>query len=249
MSAAPEYTDGWARAVQVIRWLLVVVLVLDAAVGVLAQPRQSPLTDLHDDLASGKVRSIAFTSHDQMRFFRMVDGMFGSQAQDQVVMWRVGAIDYRVADLSHGSAFVQDNGSDSEQPSADQLRSQVDRAARVHRVPVTVGSGADLLQRFPQTGLAVFLLLLLVLFRAGQPRLATRWATFWLLLAPLNIGMLRVLIRESPWSPEIRAWPEPPPHKLMPDDRRLTGGGGFLQMLFCYLGVQLVIGALAALRW
>jgi hypothetical protein len=112
-----------------------------------------------------------------------------------------------------------------------------------------MGSGADLLQRFPQTGLAVFLLLLFVMLRGGQPRLATRWATFWLLLAPLNIGMLRVLVRESPWSPEIRAWPEPPPHKLMSDDRRLTGGGGFLQMLLCYLCVQVVIAALAALRW
>jgi hypothetical protein len=244
--AAPEYTEGWARVVDVIRWLLVAVLVLDAAAGLLAQPRRSTLTDLHDDLAAGNVRSVTFTDHDQVRFFRLVEGAFRSGDAGPVVLWRVGAIDYRVAELRNSPPFVGDE--DGPNPVENQLRSQIGRAARAQHVPIQTG-GHDLLLAFPQVGLLVFLLLLLVMLRGGQPRLATRWATFWLLLSPMNIGMVRILIREAPWSAEMRAWPQPPPHRLMPDDRRLTGGGGFLQMLFCYICVALALPALAALRW
>jgi hypothetical protein len=247
MRAAPVYTDGWARIVNVLRWFLVAALVLDAAAGLLAQPRRSVLTDLHSDLAAGKVRSIAFVDHDEVRYFRLTSGVFRSGDDGPVVLWRVGAVDYRVAHLGYGSTFIQDNGNDS-QPSASRLRAQVEGAARAQHVPIQTGL-PDLLLRFPQVGLVAFLLLLLVMLRGGQPRLATRWATFWLLLSPMNIGMLRILIREAPWSPEMRAWPEPPPHRWMPDDRRLTGGGGFVQMLFCYICVGLAVTGLTALRW
>jgi hypothetical protein len=246
MREAPVYTDGWARLVNIVRWLLVAVLVLDAAAGLLAQPRRSELADLHDDLAAGKVRSIAFVDYDQVRYFRLTYGAFRPEDDGPVVLWRVGAVDYRVAQLRNSPPFI--GAEDGTEPVDNQLQSQISRAARTQHVPIQAGV-PDLLFRFPQVGLFVFLLLLLVMLRGGQPRLATRWATFWLLLSPMNIGMLRILIREAPWSPEMRAWPEPSPHRLMPDDRRLTGGGGFVQMLFCYISVGLAVTALAALRW
>lgn len=83
----------------------------------------------------------------------------------------------------------------------------------------------------------------------GQPRLATRWATFWLLLTPMNIGMVRTLVREAPWSAKMRAWPEPPPHRWMPQDQRLTGGRAFVLMLLSYFAVDLALSVLASVRW
>lgn len=244
--ATPDYTDGWARIVEVIRWLLVAVLVVDAAAGLLSQPRQSLLTDLHHDLTSGKVRSVTFVDHDELRFLALSEGRFHSADAGPLVLWRVGALDYRVASLRNSPPFLAGDG--DSQPGESRLRSQISRVAGAQRVPVH-SPGQDLLLRFPQLGLVVFLLLVLVMFLGGQPRLATRWATFWLLLSPMNIGSLRILIREAPWSAEMRAWPEPPPHRLLPLDRRLTGGGAFLQLLLAYFVVQLAITALAALRW
>lgn len=167
--APPEYTDGWARVVEVIRWLLVAVLVADVVAGVLPQPGES------------------------------------------------------------------------------RLRSEISRVAGPRGVPVYSG-GHDLLLRFPQIGSGIFLLLLVVLLLGGQPRRATRWATFWLLLTPMNLGMLRTLVREAPWSGAMRAWPEPPPHRMMPIDARMTDGSAFVMMLLSYIPVQLALAGLASLR-
>jgi hypothetical protein len=61
--------------------------------------------------------------------------------------------------------------------------------------------------------------------------------------------MLRTLVREAPWSAAMRGWPEPPPHRLMPIDARMTGGSAFLIMLLSHLAVQLALAGLASLRW
>jgi hypothetical protein len=244
--ATPEYTDGWARIVNIIRWLLVALLVADVAAGLLTQPRQSFLSELRADLTAGKVRSITFAYHDEVRPLLVSDGGFHSADRGPLVLWRVGAVDYRVADLSDGVPFLL-SGSDS-QPGEAGLRAQISRVAGQRGVPLYQG-GHDLLLRFPQVELLVFLLLMVVLFLGGQPRLATRWATFWLLLTPMNLGMLRTLVGEAPWSAAMRGWPEPPPHRMMPLDARLTGGPAFLIMLLSHLAVQLALAGLASLRW
>jgi hypothetical protein len=243
---APDYTDGWSRVVDVIRWLLVAVLVVDVAAGLVAQPRESFLHDLHHELTAGTVRSVTFVEHDDLRFLILSTGRFRSDEIGPAVLWRVGPVDYRIANLRNGSPFLL-SGGDS-QPGEDQLRRQISRVAGEHGVPVHSG-GRDLLLRFPQTGSAVCLLLLVVLLFGGQPRLATRWATFWLLLTPMNIGMVRTLVREAPWSAEMRAWPEPPPHRWMPHDQRLTGGRAFILMLLSYFAVDVALAVLESLRW
>jgi hypothetical protein len=243
--ATPEYTDGWARIVNAIRWLLVAVLVVDLAAGLLSQPRPSQLSDLRTDLTAGKVRSITFADHDDVRFFALTSNRLRSEHLGPVVLWRVGAVDYRVADLTNSAPFLVEGG--DSQPGEGRLRSQIRQMAGAHGVPVHTGA-YDLLLRFPQVGQVVFLLLLAVLLRSGQPRRATRWATFWLLLTPLSLGMLRTLVLEAPWSAAMRAWPEPPPHRMMPLDARMSGGSAFLIMLLSYIPVQLALAGLAALR-
>jgi hypothetical protein len=242
----PEYTDGWARVVNIVRWLLVAVLLADVTAGLLAQPRRSFLSDLHADLTAGKVRSITFADHDGLRPLVVADGGFRSADKGPLVLWRVGTVDYRVADLTDGVPFLA-SGGDS-QPGDLGLRAQISRLAGQRGVPVHQG-GRDLLLRFPWVGLVALLLLLAVLFLGGQPRRATRWATFWLLLTPMNLGMLRTLVLEAPWSAAMRRWPEPPPHRLMQLDARMTGGSAFLIMLLSYIPVQLALAGLAALRW
>ena len=198
------------------------------------------------DLTAGKVRSITFADHGDLRFFNLTSGRFGSTDVGPVVLWREGAVDYRVANPRNSPAFSRGDG--RAYPVESRLRPQISRAAGARLVPVHSGP-RDLLLRYPRVDLPVFLLLLVVLFRAGQPRTATRWATFWLLLAPLNLGMLRTLVREAPWSAEMRAWPEPPPHRMMPLDRRLTGGHAFLQLLLCYFVVAVAVALLSPLHW
>jgi hypothetical protein len=243
--APPEYTDGWARIVDVLRWFLVALLVADAAAGLVTQPRQSVVSDLQQDLAAGKVRSITFADHDELRPLALSEGRFHSADVGPLVLWRVGAVDYRVANLRNSGPFLI--GGDNPLPGEAGLQSQIFRLARAQNVPVHSG-GHDLLLRFPQVGMLVFLLLLVVLLRGAQPRRATRWATFWLLLTPMNLGMLRTLVLEAPWSAAMRRWPEPPPHRLMPIDARMTGGAAFLIMLLSYIPVQLALAGLAALR-
>jgi hypothetical protein len=243
---ATGYTDGWSRVVDVIRWLLVAVLVLDVAAGLVAQPRESFVDQLHHELTTGKVRSVTFVERDDLRFLILSTGRFRSDEIGPAVLWRVGPVDYRIANLRDGSPFLL--GSGDSQPGEDQLRRQISRVAAEQGVPVHSG-GRDLLLRFPQIGSAICLLLLVVLLFGGQPRLATRWATFWLLLTPMNIGLVRTLVREAPWSAEMRAWPEPPAHRSMPADQRLTGGRAFVLMLLAYFAVELALSLLASLRW
>jgi hypothetical protein len=93
----------------------------------------------------------------------------------------------------------------------------------------------------------VFMILLATLIMGGQPRRATKWASFWLLLLPLNAGMILTLIREAPWSRRARELPEPLPHKLQPADERTTGGRAFLLVLLACALVQ-GLAALVARR-
>ena len=57
-----------------------------------------------------------------------------------------------------------------------------------------------------------------------QPRRATRWATFWRVLLPLNTGARSIVLREAPWNPVTEAEPEPLPHGKAHHDPRPTGG-------------------------
>jgi hypothetical protein len=241
--ATPEYTDGYARIVEVVRWLLVAVLVVDCVIGLIVRPHPSTLADLRHDLATGSARSVSFDDSGALPA-ASVDGvrLGDSENESWSVRWRTGLVSYRSADLH------RDAGSGEFKPAVAVQNRQITEAARKNGVAVH-WPATDLLLRWPHVGFPVLLLLVIVLLLGGQTRLATRWATFWLLLTPLHIGMLRTLVQEAPWSPAARASPEPLPHRKQPDDRRLSGGPAFLVMLLTYVAVQLVLTGLDAIRF
>jgi hypothetical protein len=225
--ATPEYTGGWARAVDVIRWMLVAVLTLDLLAGLVAMPRTSSLAGLRQDLQAGRVRSVTFVEGTELRAMRLVRGGLIRDRSTSIVLWRTGALTYRTAPMDaagDGSGTGQDDTTAA-------VRTRVAAEAHSAGVPVRSDPGVDLLLRWPQTAFLVFLVVLLTMLRAGQPRRATRWATFWLLLLPLNAGLILTLVREAPWSSRARAMPEPLPHRMEPNDRRTTGGHALLLML------------------
>jgi hypothetical protein len=238
----PEYTDGYARFVEVGRWLLVAVLLVDTVIGLIVRPHPSTLADLRHDLATGSARSVSFDD-DANLTATSVDGIhLGDSENESSVRWRTGLVSYRSADLHRDAA------SGEFKPALAVQNRQITEAARQHGVPVHL-SATDLLLRWPDVGFQVLLLLVIVLLLGGQTRLATRWATFWLLLTPLHIGMLRTLVQEAPWSPAARASPEPLPHRKQPEDSRLSGGPAFLVMLLTFVAVQLVLTGLDAIRF
>jgi hypothetical protein len=107
------------------------------------------------------------------------------------------------------------------------VRQAIQRRAQALGVPVSTGS-----PRTPRllAGLAQLaaVLLVLVLIGAPQPRRATKWAWFWLMLVPGGLTQLAWLAVEAPWSERANRRPEPRPHGDQPADARLTGGRSFL---------------------
>jgi hypothetical protein len=211
--------------VEVIRWLLVAVLLLDLVVGLITLPRASSLAELRRDLRAGNVRSIAFAGADPVRGTRLVlDRDLVGVTQDAVV-WRTGTVTYKSAPMDLGSDFGAPAGG-NDTPAA--LRKRITAVVGEARVPVRSNTDQALLGHWRLTVILVYLILLVTLIRAGQPRRATKWATFWLLSLPLNIGLILTLVREAPWSRRARELPEPLPHKLEEHDHRTTGGHAFL---------------------
>jgi len=146
-----------------------------------------------------------------------------------------------------GSDFGSPAGN-NDTPAA--LRKRITAVADRAGVPVRLNSDQALLGRWRQAVLLVYLVLLVTLIRAGQPRRAAKWATFWLLYLPLNAGMILTLLREAPWSPRARKLPEPLPHKLQKvqgPEGRTTGGHAFLLVLVTTAVVK-ALGALVARR-
>lgn len=116
--------------------------------------------------------------------------------------------------------------------------------AQMAGVPVSSGGGGPPHTLVSLAGLTG-LLLVLVLIGAPQPRRATKWAWFWLILIPGGVGQLAWLAMEAPWSSGSNRRPEPLPHPRQPEDTRLTGGRALV--LAGVLGLAVTgLGALAA---
>ncbi len=226
-------TDWAARTVDVVRWVLVGLLVLDVLLGLLTLPRPATLGELQRDLAAGRVQSVSIVAPTDLRSTHVLSGWLpGSDSNGTSVLWRVGDLGYRIAPLPGSSA-------------TDPRRDVVTEA--VAATPDTVGRQLPL--RWPGLAAVVLLALVLAIPVAPQPRRVTKWALFWLLLMPLNGGLLWLLLREAPWSPAARVLPVPAPHRFQPGDRRLTGGKAFIYLLLaCFLG-QAVSAALAQHTW
>ena len=83
-----------------------------------------------------------------------------------------------------------------------------------------------------------------------QPRCATRWATFWRTLMPLNAGAWSTVLREAPWNSSAAAEPAPLAHSRQDPDPRPTGGPAFCWLVLSSILVgaawPFVIGGLQA---
>jgi hypothetical protein len=218
-------TDGAARVVDVVRWVLVAVLIADVLCGLLTVPRDATLSDYRRDLADGRVRSVSVLDAGSLRSGAVLTGHHpGGGEPEPVLLWRVGPLGYRVAHLPQG-------GSD------------------LPRTSGLADSQRDLLMHWDRAGTAVLVVLVLVVVLGPQPRRMTKWALFWALLLPLNLGMIWALRREAPWSPEARAWPEPAPHRWQPADRRRTGGETFVWLLLAAVAGKVVLSSLQQHTW
>jgi hypothetical protein len=221
----PVLTDWAARVVDVVRWVAVAVLVADVLVGLVTIPRDSSLDEFQRDLAGGRVRSASVVDPGTLRSTYVLTGHHPGNADPaSAVLWRAGAVGYRLADLPRDGSTPR----------------------------LTLGQAPardDLLQRWSGASTVVLVVLVLVLMLGPQPRRVTKWALFWWFLTPLNAGLIWALVREAPWAPAARALPVPAPHRFQPDDRRFTGGLAFLLMLLATTIGQLVLQSLAQHTW
>ena len=221
----PVLSDWAARVVDWVRWVAVAVLVADVLLGLLTVPRDSSLHQLRSDLADGTVRSVSVVDPGMLRSTSVLTGRYpGDDGNGSAVLWRVGTLGYRIADLPSDASAI---------PALDQLEP----------------TRHDLLQRGSGTATVVLLGVVLVVMLGPQPRRTTKWALFWLCLLPLNAGLLWALLREAPWSPAARALPVPAPHRFQPGDRRLAGGKAFVYLLVAGVVGQLVLHTLAQHTW
>lgn len=194
---------GWwlGQAVRAAVAALVLGGLLGAALGA---ARSVPPAQLTADLDAGRVVEVTFTESNAY-----VPGLVRG-ANIPVVRWKVVGSGWRTADLT-----------------ADAAGAQVQDRVQTAGVPISAGSdrAARLL-----VSLAILtgMVLVLVLLGSPQPRRATKWAWFWLLLVPGGLGQLAWLAFEAPWSTAANRRPEPWPHQQQTHDTRLTGGRALL---------------------
>ena len=82
------------------------------------------------------------------------------------------------------------------------------------------------------------------LVRGPQPRRATKWAWFWVILLLPGIGVLFWLVLDVPWSRQASARPEPVPGQRSVGGR-LSAGHAVLLVISINLALLLVLLVLA----
>jgi hypothetical protein len=244
--ATAGQADARARFVEVFRWLLVAVLLLDLIAGLITLPHASSLADLQRELRAGHVRSLTFVDGNSLRAMQLVRGGLAVSDNGEMVVWRTGTVSYKSAPMDLGTDFGTPAGNDD---TSAALRKRIVAVADEAHVPVRSNSDQELLGHWRLTVILVYLILLVTLIQGRQPRRATKWATFWLFLLPLNAGMFLTLLREAPWSRRAREMPEPLPHKLqrVNGEARTTGGHAFMFTLVAGAVVQALAKLVARL--
>lgn len=208
---------GWWLG-QVVRAAVGLVLLgglLGAALGVAAP---SYVFVLQADLTDGRVAEVVIADRSDYSPPSVQNG-----DSETVVRWKLVGGGWRVAPLGDGALADPSAGDGSVDSAATDVRRQVEAAG----VPVSL-SGPETPRLLIQLARLVGLVLVLVLIGAPQPRYATKWAWFWVLLLPGGLGALAWIVIEAPWSSRANRHPEPLPHNQQPEDRRLTGGRVFL---------------------
>ncbi len=211
--------------------LLVAVLVIVAA-GWFGGARQASYNSLRGDIAAGRTDRVEITG-----------GLpVGAQGTAMVTFrWRAGGY-WHVADATEASGPDATSGmsttSDTPTVLYGEVASQL-QAIAPHRDLQVVRTGSEISGysqiagwRVPDWAIPVAILIwlavIVILVNGPEPRFATRWAWFWLLicpLSPLSIVAFLVLSRSL----------RPTDGSTGPVGRRLTGGWAFL-LAFVVLG-------------
>jgi hypothetical protein len=222
------------------RWLgctvraVVAALLLGGLLGAaLGAARHTDVTEFVADLSAGRVSDLVVTGG---RTY--TPGLDRGGSPDQVVRWRTDGAGWRVADLN--GVRVDGPGL----PSMPASEADVRRLAATAGVPVAErmpGPAATLVRVATVTSIVLVVLMI----GGPQPRRATKWAWFWLLLVPGGLTQLAWIAVEAPWSRRANRRPEPPPHRRDVPDGRLTGGWSFL-FAFVLGGVLTVLGTAVA---
>jgi hypothetical protein len=228
---------GWwlGQLVRATVGLLLLGGLLGAALGAAAP---STLSALSDDLNAGRVAEVVFADSSSFSPPTLRDA-----DSHPVVRWKLVGGGWRVASAGEGSISPDPSQSVG---SVDIAENAVRRQAEAAGVPVSL-SGPVAPRRLIQAAMVVEVLLVLVLIGSPQPRYATKWAWFWVLLLPGGLGHLAWIAAEAPWSSRANRRPEPLPHGTQPDDRRLTGGRALV--ISTVLGILVAILAGPAAAW
>ena len=244
------------RIIQAVRIAAALLLLAGLAGAAASAARRESLATFRADLDAGRVTEVLLAGPGSYLppGAATDSGRFG-----RTVRWEVTGGGRRVAALSDGVGAADpgdwsgevnlSDGSDlpGRQPSTEAEVEQ-DLRRRVEAAGVPVGEPGG---HWPERALwlsgITALLLLLVLVGGPQPRRATKWAWFWLMLVPGGITQLAWLAAEAPWSGPARRRPEPRPHRQQPDDPRLTGGRAVL--LAIAVGILLGVAGRQLAGW
>lgn len=240
VTAAAEGTAtrvGWwlGQVVRVAVGLVLLGGLFGAALGAAAP---SSLQVFGDDLQAGRVAEVVLADGSDF-----LPASLRDDDSETVVRWKLVGGGWRVASLGDEQLAPDPSaGEGSIDRAWDDVRTQAEAAG----VPVSL-SGPGTPRLLIQLARLAETALVLVLIGAPQPRYATKWAWFWMLLVPGGLGALAWIAVEAPWSSRANRHPEPLPHNQQPDDRRLTGGRS-LAITFA-LGILLSILAAPLATW
>lgn len=257
----PSRTRIGTWAVQAVRVAAALLLLAGLAGAAATAARRESLVTFRSDLDAGRVTEVVFAGPGS---YRPPGALTGADPLRRTVRWEVAGGGRRTADLSEdvgsgdlpedvGSGDLSDDvgSGDPDERSAEvdgadgsglsggpatEAEVEQDLRGRVAAagVPVREPGGGPAEWAVRASGLAALVLVVFLLV-GPQPRRATKWAWFWLMLVPGGLTQLAWLAAEAPWSRRVAAGPEPRPHKWEPADTRLTGGRAVL------LGIALTL--------
>jgi hypothetical protein len=228
---------GWwlGQCVRAAAGLVLLGGLLGAALGA-AVPSSLPV--LSEDLASGRVAEIVFAQSSDFAPPTLRTG-----DPHPVVRWKIVGSGWRVASAGEGQISPDPSQTVG---SVDAVENDIRHQAEAAGVPVSL-SGPRPPRLLIPIALVGQLVLVLVLIGSPQPRYATKWAWFWILLLPGGLGHLAWISVEAPWSSRANRRPEPLPHSRQSDDRRLTGGRALV--ISAVVGVLVSVLAGPAASW
>lgn len=213
-----------------LRLLLAVGVLVSGAASLADTPFQRTVGDLVAGVQRGDVRLVQRTDREAEPQALRMDATVGLDRPRDVEWIGRSGLRYR--------ASVGD-------PEVD-LLATLRAVAPPGQAPERVADGRLVRERLaaPLRGLNALLLVLLVF--GPQPRRATKWGWFWLLLLPWGAGAGLLLAREAPWSPAACAEDEPFP-KRAKRGVRASGGTGFGVLVAVSAAVLLLSAAVSAL--